>query len=134
MLRGYGRLSYEERLRKIGLPTLEYRRLRSDLIQVYRLFSGIDRVSPTVFFSLFRDDEEVISDRVVTRGNSRKIQKERYVRRLRKDSFAYRVVNPWNKLDNDVVLAPNINIFKSKLNIHYKNHALKFVPSFMASQ
>ena len=35
-------LSYEERLRKLGIPTLEYKKHRTDLIQVYRLFSGID--------------------------------------------------------------------------------------------
>ena len=41
MIKKYKGLSYEERLRKLGIPTLEYRRHRADLIQVYRLFSGM---------------------------------------------------------------------------------------------
>ena len=44
-------LSYEERLRKLKLPTLAYRRLR-DLIQVYKIMKGINdiqRESLTLF-------------------------------------------------------------------------------------
>ena len=126
-------LSYEERLRKLGIPTLEYRRHRADLIQVYRLFSGIDRMDANVFFSLHNEDEPG-SVRAETRGHPRKLSKNRYVRRLGRDSFAFRVVNPWNKLPLDVVMAPNLNSFKSRLNVHYKNFPLKFCPSFMSAR
>ena len=126
-------LSYEERLRKLGIPTLEYRRHRADLIQVYRLFSGIDRMDANVFFSLHNEDE-ACSVRAETRGHPRKLSKNRYVRRLGRDSFAFRVVNPWNKLPLDVVMAPNLNSFKSRLNVHYKNFPLKFCPSFMSAR
>ena len=51
-----------------------------------------------------------------------------------KDSFAFRVVNPWNKLPLDVVMAPNLNSFKSRLNVHYKNFPQKFCPSFMSAR
>ena len=50
------------------------------------------------------------------------------------DSFAIRVVNPWNKLPLDVVMAPNLNSFKSRLNVHYKNFPLKLCPSFMSAR
>ena len=126
-------LSYEERLRKLGIPTLEYRRHRANLIQVYRLFSGIDRMDANVFFSLHNEDEAG-SVRAETRGHPRKLSKNRYVRRLGRDSFAFRVVNPWNKLPLDVVMAPNLNSFKSRLNVHYKNFPLKFCPSFMSAR
>ena len=33
-------LNYEERLRTLKLPTLAYRRLRGDLIEVYKIMSG----------------------------------------------------------------------------------------------
>lgn len=126
MLKGYENLEYEDRLRKLGLPTLEYRRLRADLIQVYRLFSGIDKVSPEHFFSIQED-----LTRPFTRGHSRKLFKGRYFRRLRKDSFAFRVVNPWNSLNEHIVMSPTLNMFKSRLNDHYKHHPIKFKPSFM---
>ena len=119
MIKKYKGLSYEERLRKLGIPTLEYRRHRADLIQVYRLFSGIDRMDANVLFPLHNEDEdEAGSVRAETRGHPRKLSKNTYVRRLGKDSFTFRVVNPWNKLPLDVVLAPNPNSFKSRLNVH----------------
>ena len=37
-------LPYPERLRKLGLPSLEYRRERSDLVQVYKILNDIDIV------------------------------------------------------------------------------------------
>ena len=37
-------LSYEERLNALGLTTLELRRKRTDLIQIYKIINGIDEV------------------------------------------------------------------------------------------
>jgi hypothetical protein len=34
-------LSYIERLKYLNLPTLQYRRFRSDMIMAYKLLSGI---------------------------------------------------------------------------------------------
>ena len=86
-----------------------------------------------VFFSLHSEDEAG-SVRAETRGHPRNLSKCRYVRTLGKDSFAFRVVNPWNKLPLDVVMAPNLNSFQSRLNVHYKNFPLKFCPSFMSAR
>jgi len=36
---GYGYLDYSERLKRLNLPTLAYRRLRGDMIEVYKHFS-----------------------------------------------------------------------------------------------
>jgi hypothetical protein len=33
-------LNYEERLRKLKLPTLEYRRVRGDMIETYKIIKG----------------------------------------------------------------------------------------------
>ena len=33
-------LSYENRLKKLKLPTLKYRRLRGDMIEVYKIIHG----------------------------------------------------------------------------------------------
>jgi len=33
-------LKYEERLRYFNLPTLKYRRIRGDMTEVYKMFSG----------------------------------------------------------------------------------------------
>ena len=35
---------------------------------------------------------------------------------------------------DNVVMAPNLNSFKSRLNVHYKNFPMKFCPSFMSAR
>ncbi len=38
-------LSYSDRLQNLGLPTLEYRRIHYDMIQIYKLIHGIDYIN-----------------------------------------------------------------------------------------
>ena len=44
-------LTYGERLKNLGLTTLETR-LRKDLIEVFKIFKGLDDVKPTDFFTM----------------------------------------------------------------------------------
>ena len=37
--------TYCERLKFLGLPTLEYRRERADMVQVYKIINEIDKVN-----------------------------------------------------------------------------------------
>ncbi len=60
-------LPYTERLRQLELPSLKHRRLRGDLIQVYKILNGIDRLDPTRFFTL------ATGTSATTRGHSQKI-------------------------------------------------------------
>ena len=45
-------LSYQERLRELNLPTLEYRRRRGDLIQMFKILHGIDDIDSSKFVTL----------------------------------------------------------------------------------
>ena len=115
-------LSYEQRLRKLGIPTLQYRRERADMIQVYKILHGFDRIDPSMFFEM--------ADLSRTRGHKYKIAKQRNRTSFRSNSFSSRVVDTWNALPEHVVDAQNINTFKSRLNSVWKNHPQKFSPSF----
>jgi hypothetical protein len=54
---GMKNLSYEKRLRKFELPTLSYRRLRGDMIEVYKIIQGhYDPVASTIL-KLINDTE-----------------------------------------------------------------------------
>jgi len=45
-------LGYYERLRKLGLTTLKTRRLRGDVIEVFKIFKGFEDVSYNIYFAL----------------------------------------------------------------------------------
>ncbi len=62
-------LPYHERLKTLGLPTLEYRRTRTDMIQVFKILNGIDKVNKDKLFSMQTYQP--------TRGNSLKLFKKK---------------------------------------------------------
>lgn len=106
MIRGLGRLPYEERLRKCGLTTLEKRRRRGDLIETYKILTGKSAMKPDRFFqpAQYRG----------TRGHSLKLYKKRsttYGKRF----FSNRVIDDWNQLDIGAVSAATITDFKIEL-------------------
>ena len=45
LIPGLGRLSYEERLKETGLYSLERRRLREDMIEMFKIMKGRDKIS-----------------------------------------------------------------------------------------
>ena len=106
-------LNYRERIQYLKLPTLEYRRLRGDMIQTYKLLHGIDDINYQLLFTRARDNR--------TRGHSLKLEHNFPRRDLRKYSFSTRIVNDWNSLPEEVVTAPSLNAFKSRLDSHWEN-------------
>ena len=40
LIPGYKELDYKERLIRLHLPTLSYRRLRGDMIEIYKILTG----------------------------------------------------------------------------------------------
>ena len=97
---------YEERLQRLGLPTLEERRERGDLIMVYKHIRGMEKVD--------REDWMVWSEGE-RRGHGKKLRKTRCCKDIKKYSFPYRCVDIWNGLGREVVEAESVQSFKSKL-------------------
>jgi hypothetical protein len=107
LIEGYWELSYEERLERTGLIPLEKRRIRGDLIQVFKMMKGFDKVDFSQFFEFFNVEK--------TRGHCFKLSKRRCRGERRRNFFTQRVVNHWNKLPQEVVDADSINSFKNRL-------------------
>ena len=111
-------LSYSERLKTLGLPTLEYRRERADMIQVYKILHDIDKADRERLFQM--------AAYTSTRGHPLKLFKKRCRLNLRKNYFSQRVIDQWNRLPTNLVTAPSLNAFKSRLNKFWKDHPFKF--------
>ena len=114
-------LTYQQRLKVLGLPSLEYRRLRNDMVETYKILTGVDKADKHQLFELENQGR--------TRGHPLKIRKKHCRINVRKFSFGLRVVSPWNHLPEEIVLSANVNTFKSRLNKHWKDHPIKFTPS-----
>jgi ribonucleases P/MRP protein subunit RPP40 len=108
MVSGFKDIPYEERLRRMNLTTLETRRLRADLLEVYKIMTGREGVRENLLFTR-------IGEESVTRGHSLKLLKKRFYTDLGKYSFGNRVVSDWNQLPASVVQAPSVNIFKTQI-------------------
>ncbi|KFV14708.1 hypothetical protein N340_14043, partial [Tauraco erythrolophus] len=107
MIRGLEQLCYEDRLRELGLFSLEKRRLRGDLIAAFQYLKGAYRKAGEGIFT------RACSDRI--RGNGFKLKEGRFQLDLRKKFFTQRVVRHWNRLSRDVVDAPSLEVFKARL-------------------
>ena len=96
-------LHYEERLRHLQLISLETRRVREDLIEVFRFLNRSYIVDADIFFEY-------------DKGNRRSHFKELFERRSRLDIRKYvcgnSVTDKWNNLPQCCINCTTLNNFK----------------------
>ena len=92
-------------LQKIGITSLVERRVRGDMIEVYKLLTRKEQVDHKQFFTLADMPYDL-------RGHEKKLVKGRSFD-SRKFFFSQRVVNGWNRLPAKVVNTESVNSFKN---------------------
>ena len=101
-------LPYMQRLEKLGLWSLEERRNRADLIEIFKMIKGFSAVSWSISFFTRMESS-------VTRGHNWKLRKLGARCDLRLHCFSHRSINRWNSLTQEEVDAPSVNSFKHHL-------------------
>ena len=105
LVQGMRGLNAEERRKKLGLMTLEERRERGDLIEVYKILKGHTRIDPAEFWDVrdARNGTRLVKE-LASKG-----------KKQRQGFFSYRVIQKWNLLPMEIKLAPSLDSFKNRL-------------------
>ena len=114
-------LSYQDRLKKLGLPSIRYRQLRGD-IEMYKITKNFYDPVAVDFYHPWTDQ----SERHSTRSHRYKVFPQRYRLNLRGNIFTLRCNSLWNTLPSYVVEATSINTFKNRLDRLWENQEVLF--------
>ena len=104
----FQKLSYEERLKRLGMFSLSRRRLRGDMVELLKMIHGMDKVDIGKLFCIDEDE---------------RIRKQCFCLKIRRhvnsnigfNHFTRRVINYWNHLTDLVVSCKSLSTYKIKL-------------------
>ena len=120
---GLGSMEYSDRLRKLNLTSLHYRRIKGDMIECWKHFNKYDkRVFPDSFKHLERPNRR--HDYQLYQG--RPAQGWGQYGKIQATSFYFRVPRLWNKLPASVVSATTMDMFKNRIDKHWKQAEFKY--------
>ena len=117
MIKGFSHLSYECRLKSLNLFSVNYRRLRGDMILTYKILTKPNHpckylLTPSCLTHL--------------RGSSKKLKHSRCRLDCRHYCFSVRVSRTWNILPEYVVSAPTVDAFKNRFDAFMVDKAFTF--------
>ena len=116
------RRPYNARLQRLGLTSLETRRIRGDIIQSFKILNGNDNVSWHTE-SAFKPS----SRQIRSRSHGRTLQRELIKSCDQRFFFlAKRIVPVWNKLPEDVVWARSLNSLKAKVDVYISHNTVSY--------
>ncbi|KAF2347434.1 Reverse transcriptase RNA-dependent DNA polymerase [Trinorchestia longiramus] len=104
-------LSYERRLQRLELISLEQRRLRGQLIQTFKYLNGLNNVT---LEGLFERDGNVR-----TRNNGQKLLLRNFKTSQAMNFSPVKIAATWNQLPENIVSAGTVNTFKNRLDIFW---------------
>ena len=110
LLKNLGHLSAEERRKRLNLFALDHRRVRGDLLEVYKITKGLTRINHNQFW-------EITASRNGPILKKEQVGPNRHGRGLKQRTafFSYRVIKPWNWLPKELKESGSLDIFKRGL-------------------
>ena len=117
MVSGLTHNTYLERLQELRMETLEERRHRTDMAQVFKIVTRKDNVSSETWFTMATDEQRR------TRGaiHPLSLRGQRVRLDIRKNFFSQRVIDSWNAVPAVIKDTATINSFK-RLYGAYRNN------------
>ena len=109
--------TYEDRIAVLGLTTLETRRIKQDLIQLFKILRGIDYFPIENHFKFCENRN---------RGHSMKLVKASNTNNISKYRFCSRIVGAWNSLPTDIIESETLREFKIKLKNYMVTKEIKY--------
>jgi len=114
MIKDIRSIDYTGKLRELNLFSMSRRRMRGDMIEVYKILSGKEKIDKSNLFN-------IVDSPIYLRGHKYKIQKKCVRTDIRRNFFTHRIVNLWNSLPNSVVECSSLDKFKSSLDKYFNS-------------
>jgi len=95
----------------MGLTTVETRRIRADMIELYNILNGLEGVESGSMF---------IKRVGIFRVHSQKLFKRSARLDVGKYYFSNRVCDEWNRLPGEIVNVGSVDSFKGRLDQYYR--------------
>ena len=119
MVTDQGSIKYEEKLQRLGMTTLQERRKRGDLLEVYKILNNMSGLNSADFFEFVPDRHSVETRSYV----ENLLVPEKCRLNVRKHFFSCRVVNDWNAMQSSIRNATSVNAFKNEYDM-YTSHVI----------
>ena len=108
-------LSYVDRMKKIGIPSLNYRRAANDMVEVFKHLNYYDKASiPSNFDTRKRPNRTHDNELIRIFANDG-------VRGAQSNCFYYRSIKQWNSLPQNIVQSSSVDEFKDKIKLEWQN-------------
>ena len=102
--------TYAAKLTELGMTTLKARREETDMVEVFKILSGISDVDPQTWFTMNMPAEGGRTTRQAADPLSLKLAPARL--EIRRNFFSVRVCEKWNNLPSSVKQCKNARSFK----------------------
>jgi ribonucleases P/MRP protein subunit RPP40 len=104
---------YRARLDELKMPTLEERRREADMVLTYKIMSDSDKMFSEQWFS------RAAAGRATRQASGLlNLVPKRGHHEYRREFFSHRVIEPWNRLPDNIKAAKTAGAFKTRYRLH----------------